>query len=77
MKGKSERTKWSSSSGSSKEHIRTNYTEKSIVQNRIDRVDYAEKDETINHIISVYSKLTQKDYKTRFNCVGKVIHWEF
>ena len=33
-------------------------------------------DETINHIISECSKLTQKEYKTRHNWVGKVIHWE-
>ena len=35
-----------------------------------------EKDETINHIISECSKLAQKEYKTRHNLVGKVIHWE-
>ena len=35
-----------------------------------------DRDETINHIISECSKLAQKDYKTRHDCVGKVIHWE-
>ena len=35
-----------------------------------------ERDETIKHIISVYSKLVQKEYKARHNWVGKVIHWE-
>ena len=35
-----------------------------------------DRDETINHIISECSKLAQKEYKTRNNWVGKVIHWE-
>ena len=35
-----------------------------------------DRDETINHIISECSKLTQKEYKTRHDWVGKVIHWE-
>ena len=30
----------------------------------------------INYIISECSKLAQKEYKTRRNWVGKVIHWE-
>ena len=34
------------------------------------------RDETINHIISECSKLAQKEYKTRHDSVGKVIHWE-
>ena len=33
-------------------------------------------DETINHIISECSKLAQKEYQTRHDWVGKVIHWE-
>ena len=32
--------------------------------------------ETINQIISECSKLAQKDYKTRHDWVGKVIHWK-
>ena len=32
--------------------------------------------ETINHIISECSKLVQKEYKTRHDWGGKVIHWE-
>ena len=32
--------------------------------------------ETINHIISESSKLAQKEYKTRQDCMGKVIYWE-
>ena len=33
-----------------------------------------DKDETINYIISECSKLTQKEYKTRHDWVGKLIH---
>ena len=35
-----------------------------------------DRDETIDHIITKYSKLAQKEYKTRHDWVGKVIHWE-
>ena len=35
-----------------------------------------DRDETINHIISECSKLALKEYKTRHDRVGKVIHWE-
>ena len=35
-----------------------------------------ERDETINHIVSECSKLAQREYKTRHDWVGKVIHWE-
>ena len=35
-----------------------------------------DRDETINHIISAYSKLAQKEYKTRHDWVCKVIHGE-
>ena len=34
------------------------------------------RDETINHIISKCCKLTQREYKTRHNRMGKVILWE-
>ena len=33
-------------------------------------------DETINYIKSECRKLSQKEYKTRHDWVGKVIHWE-
>ena len=33
-----------------------------------------DRDETINHIISKCSKLVQKEYQTRHDWVGKVIH---
>ena len=34
------------------------------------------RDEMINHIINECSKLAQKEYKTRHDWVGKMIHWE-
>ena len=30
----------------------------------------------INHIITEYSKLAQKEYKTRQDWIGKVIYWK-
>ena len=58
--------------------IRTNH-----IKMRIDKTHQNSKyrlcrdrDETINHIISECSKLAQKEYKTRHDWVGKVIHWE-
>ena len=35
-----------------------------------------ESDETVNHVISDCSKLVQKKYKTKHDCMGKIIHWE-
>ena len=35
-----------------------------------------DRDETINHVISECSKLAQREYKARHDCVGKLIHWE-
>ena len=35
-----------------------------------------DRDETNNHIMSECSRLAQKEYKTRHDRVGKVIHWE-
>ena len=37
---------------------------------------FGDRDEAINHIISECSKLAQKEYKVRHDCVSKVIHWE-
>ena len=58
--------------------IRTN-----IIKARIDKTQQNSKcrlcrdrGETTNHIISECSKLAQKEYKTRHDWVGKVIHWE-
>ena len=35
-----------------------------------------ERDETINPTVSECIKLSQKDYKSRNNWVGKMIHWK-
>ena len=43
---------------------------------KIADVDYVEIDETINHIISKCSKFGQREYKTKHNCVEKMIRWE-
>ena len=58
--------------------IRTNH-----IKTRIDKTQpnskcrlCGDRAETINHIISECSKLAQKEYKTRHDWVGKVIHWE-
>ena len=58
--------------------IRTNH-----ITARIDKTQQnskcwlcGDRDETINHIISECSKLAQKEYKTRHDWLGKVIHWE-
>ena len=58
--------------------VRTNH-----IKTRIDKTQQnskcrlcGDRDETINHIISECSKLAQKEYKTRNDWVGKVIHWE-
>ena len=58
--------------------IRTNH-----IKARIDKTQQnnkcrlcGDRDETINHVISEYSKLAQREYKARHEWVGKVIHWE-
>ena len=58
--------------------LRTNH-----IKARIDKTQQnskcrlcGDRDETINHIISEYSKLAQKEYKARHDWVGKVIHME-
>ena len=56
--------------------IRTNH-----IKARIDKMQQkcricGDRDETINLIISECSKLAQKEYKTRHDWMGKVIHWE-
>ena len=58
--------------------IRTNHIKAKIdksQQNSKCRL-FGDRDETINHIISECSKFAQKEYKTRHDWVGKVIHWE-
>ena len=58
--------------------IRTNH-----IKARIDKTQQnskcrlcGDRDETINHIISECRKLAQREYKARYDWVGKVIHWE-
>ena len=58
--------------------IRTNH-----IKARIDKTQQNSKcrlcgdyDETINHIICECRKLAQKEYNTKYDLVGKVIHWE-
>ena len=58
--------------------IRTNYVKAKIdktQQNSKCRL-WGDRDETINHVIRESSKLALKEYKTRFDLVGKVIHRE-
>ena len=58
--------------------VRTNH-----IKARIDKTQQnsncwlcGDRDETINHIISECSKSAQKEYKSRHDWVGKMIHWE-
>ena len=58
--------------------IRTNH-----IKARIDKTQQnskcrlrGDRDKTINHIISECCKLAQKEYKTKHNWVGKMIHWK-
>ena len=56
--------------------VRTNHIEvriDKIQQNSKCRLS-GDRDETINYIISEYSKLAQREYKARHDLVGKVIH---
>ena len=75
-KGNFEREKESLLIAEQNSAIRTNH-----IKARIDKTHQNSKcrlcgarDETINHIISECSKLEQKEYKTRHDWVGKVIH---
>ena len=58
--------------------IRTNYITVKVdnAQQKSKSRLCGDKDETIYHQISEYSKLAQKDYKTRYDWAGKVVHWE-
>ena len=46
-----------------------------IIRNRIASVDFCDEDETSNHV-SECSKIVQKEYKTKHDRVGRVIHRE-
>ena len=53
---------------------------KNHIKAKIDKMQQISKcrqrSETTNQIISNFSKLAQKEYKTRLDWVGKVINWE-
>ena len=55
--------------------VRTNHIKPRIDKTQQNSRLCGNRDETINHI-SECSKLAQKEYKTRHDLVGKVIHWE-
>ena len=46
------------------------------IQQKADVGYVGDREETINHIISEYSKLAQNEYNTRHDWVSKVIHWK-
>ena len=56
--------------------MRTNYIKAKIddMQNNSKGRLCEKSDETVNHLISEYSNLAQKEYKNRHDWVGKVIH---
>ena len=77
-KGNFKRETWSLQMAAGNNTIRTNH-----IKARIDKTQQNSKcrlsgnrEEIINHIISECRKLAQKEYKTRQDWVGKVIHWE-
>ena len=49
------------------------YTQKFIICSIIASIDYVEK-EMNYYILGEYSKLTQKDYRTRIDWIEKMIH---
>ena len=58
--------------------IRSNYI-KAKIDNTLknsESTSCSDRDETVNHIISKCSILAQKEFKTRHDWVGKVIHQE-
>ena len=52
--------------------------ERETLRDKLDRKCnlWNDRDETVNHIISEYSKLTQKEFKTKHYWGQKLIHWE-
>ena len=58
--------------------VRTNHIKVRIdkMQQNSKRRLCGDRDETINPIINECNKLAQKEYKTRHDWVGKVIHWK-
>ena len=66
------------SNSSKKNAIITNHNKARIdkTQQNIKCRLCGDKDKSINHIISECSKLAQKEYKSRYDWVGKAIHRE-
>ena len=56
--------------------IRTNYINKNDYKQICKWKWYRNRHETGNLIIKEYNKLAQKEYKSSYDWVGKVIHWE-
>ena len=56
--------------------IRTNHIKVKIDKTQQNSTLCGDRDETINDILSECNKLAQKEYKTRYNWLGKVIHSE-
>ena len=76
-KGRTWERNWIPSDSSTKQ--RHNYYTKSRIdktQQNSKRRLCGDRNEKIPHNISEYSKLVQKEYKTRYNRVRKVIDWE-
>ena len=57
---------------------RTNYEKAKIdkIQQNCRYRLFGDRDETINHIINERSKLALREYKTRHDWLGMVIHWD-
>ena len=47
-----------------------------LALNRVVGESYGDIDETVAHKMNECSKLAQKKYKTKPDCLGKAIHWE-
>ena len=68
---------WISPDNSTNNAIRTNYVKAKIaVTQQNNKVGYVVIESKRNHKIRERSKLAQKEYKTRHEWIGKVIHWE-
>ena len=57
--------------------IRTNYFKAKIdnTKKNCQRMLCGDWDEIVNHIISEYSKLVQKEYKSRHDWLEKIVDW--
>ena len=76
-KGKPQERNWISSKSSTKQRYK-DYVKApgDKMQQNSECTLCSDRDETINHIISECRKIAQKEYKTRHDRMGKMIHWE-